>query len=333
MTSWSRLRVGLRLLGLVTAAGTVGYMLVEGMGPVDAAYMTVITISTVGFKEVGGGLSRTGQLLTVVLIVSGLGTVLYTAGLALENTVEALLGGRRQLKRMSQEIAGLENHVVVCGFGRVGREVWEQVRHRSQVVVIDVDPERVSHAVENGALVIEGDATRDEVLRDAGIERATVLIAAVRADSDNLVIVLSSKAIRKDLHVISRATDAESEKKLYLAGADRVVAPQVVGAHRLAALAVEPYLADFIDLVVSGRLVEFRVEELKVAEGSEIAGRSLRDIDLRGRAGALVLAIEDPSGLLTLNPDPDVDIQPGQVVVGIGTEDQLDELRNLAGFH
>lgn len=225
----------------------------------------------------------------------------------------------------------MNGHVIVCGFGRVGRNVWSELQRRKEAsVVVEVDPERVVAAREHGALVVEGNATTDEILREAGIERAKGLIASVRDDSDNLVIVLSAKALREELLVIARASEAINEEKLLLAGADRVVAPQVVGAHRLAALATQPDLADFIDLVVQGQVVEFAVEQCSVQEGSELAGQTLRGADVHGRAGALVIALQKPPAGVRLNPDPDEKIEAGSVLIGLGSPAQLASLRRLA---
>jgi voltage-gated potassium channel len=332
VTSASRLRAGLLVLLLITIVGSVGYMVVEDLGAFDAVYMTVITLSTVGFREVMEDPSRAGQILTLALIATGTGTALYTAASAIEFGLERFLGGDRQQRRMNERIAQMNGHVILCGFGRVGKTAWQHLAAEgADVVVIDSDQARVAEAIHLGAVAIDGDATHDAILEAAGIHRAKVLISAVRSDSDNLVITLSAKATRPDLNVVARVLDAETEKKLFLAGADRVVAPQLVGGQRLAALALKPDLAEFIDLVVSGNTVEFQVEEFTVGAGSFIDGKSLREIDLRRKAGALVLAVGDIRGRLTLNPDPGLVFVPDQTVIGIGTSEQLDKLRSLMG--
>ncbi|MDP8958331.1 MAG: potassium channel protein [Actinomycetota bacterium] len=314
---------------LIFAGSTLGYMLIEGVTLADAVFMTVITISTVGYQK-EFELSRTGELFTVVIILLGVGTTIYTAGAALELGIENFFGGRRRKLKMARAIEELRDHYIVCGFGRVGSHTWERIASAgAPVVVIEADPQRVEEAAEAGALVVEGDATHDEVLAEAGLASAKALVACVRSDSDNLVIVLSAKARRRDLMVLSRATDAQSESKLRLAGADRVVAPLVQGAQRLADLALQPALAEFLDLVLKGNLVEFRVEQLPLSESCPLNGASLREAGIRERSGALVLAIEDIDGRLILNPDPDVVLKPGQVVVGIGTADQVDRLERL----
>ena len=335
MSSGGRVRAGLFLLGLVLVVGTAGYVRIESLNFTDALFMTVITVTTVGYRavggDVGGDLSAAGEWFTILIIVAGVGTVLYTAAVGLEAAVEAMIGGRRIARTMERRIARMNDHIILCGFGRVGQNVWEKlIEAGAEVVVVDADVERVAAAIAQGAVVVEGDATHDEVLISAGLDHAETLITAVQSDSDNLVIVLSARARRPELLIVARAVESETEKKLYLAGADRVVAPQVVGAQRLAALALKPDLAEFIDLVVSGTTVEFRIEELHVDPASEIVGKSLRDLDLRRRAGALVLAVGETGGKMSLNPDPTLVFHPGQVVIGIGTSDQLERLRAIA---
>jgi voltage-gated potassium channel len=257
-----RLRAGLSLLATVLVLGTVGYVAIEGLSVLDAFYMSAITISTVGFAEVGGELSSAGKLFTVGVIIFGMGSALYTAAVGVEHGLDSILGGERRRRRMQRRIESRKNHIILCGFGRVGQTAWEQLAQSGEdVVVIEILPGFAAAAREAGALVVEGNATHDDVLELAGLDRAKTLISAVRDDSDNLVITLSAKARRPDLLVIARVVEPENERKLFMAGADRVVAPQKVGAERLAALALHPDLAEFIDLVVRGRTVEFRVAE------------------------------------------------------------------------
>lgn len=329
-----RLRAGLAVVVSVLVVATVGYMALEGMSLVDAFYMTAITISTVGFGEVSGHLSDPGKLFTVGVIIFGMGGALYTAAVGVERGVDRILGGERRQRRMESTIEKLDGHIVLCGFGRVGRTAWQELADQgASSVVIEVLPHKAAAARDAGALVVEGDATHEDVLAEAGIDRAASLVSAVRDDSDNLVITLTAKARRPDLVVIARVVEAENERKLFMAGADRVVAPQKVGAERLAALALHPDLAEFIDLVVRGRTVQFRVAEFRVPEGAEVIGKSLRELDIRNKIGALILAVGMPDGAMSLIPDPDVTFQPGSLVIGFGTQEQLDRLEAMAGFN
>lgn len=330
MTRERRLLASLSVLTLVTVGGALGYVAIEGASFGDGLYMTVMTISTVGFSEVFP-LSTAGRLFTTMLIVLGVGAALYTAALGLEIGLERVFGGDVRQRRMQREIDRLNDHIIVCGFGRVGSQTWKALRGEdAPVCVVDSDPVAVDRAREAGALVIEGDATRNDVLDAAGIDRARALIACVREDSDNLVIVLSAKHRRRDIPVIARANEIEAEEKLRLAGADRVVSPQMVGAHRLAALAAEPRLDEFVDVILHGKLVELRIEGFEVGERSVLAGTSLRDSDIREMSGAQVLALESPGGDIVFNPGPDALIRPGHTLIAIGSSEQVESLRSIA---
>ena len=331
MTRERRFLFAVAGLFVLMLAGSVGYMIVEDVSFGDALYMTVITISTVGYQE-EFPLSDGGRLLTGVIIVLGVGTALYTAATGVEIGLERFLGGEVRRRRMNRQIERLDGHVIVCGYGRVGANTWRALEDEGIAsVVVESDPAAAEEAQADGALVFEGDATRYETLEAAGADRARAVIACVRNDNDNLVIVLTAKNRWPDLPVISRATELEAQEKLRLAGADRVVSPQLVGAHRLAALAAEPRLDEFVDLILHGRLVELRIEGVEIGRHSPIAGKLLRDSHLREDSGALVLAVETPSGELLFNPDPDIRLQAGQMVIAIGSSDQVDKLREAIG--
>ncbi len=327
MTPAVRLRIGLVSLAALVVLGTAAYVLVEGVGWFDAFYMVMVTISTVGFREVFQ-LSRVGQVLTIGIMVGGVGLAFYTAGAALEQLVAYSV--TRQRARVQTMIDRLQNHVILRGFGRVGRRVWEALRSRDiDVVVIESDPARAEQAARAGAAVVTGDATHNDVLRQAGIDRARALVACVRLDADNLVIVLSARALRPDLHIVSRASEAESEPKLRLAGADRIVAPQVVGAERLAAMTVEPELTEFFDVFVRGRAIEFAVEEVVVSPNSPMAGKTIRESGIREKSGALILAVEDRNGRLLTAPSPEQAIEPGRMVIVVGSRGEVEEAARL----
>lgn len=324
-----KVKLGLQILGIIVVVGTVGFMIIDRAGVFDAFYMVVITITTVGFTEVFD-MSTIGRLWAVLLIIAGLGAALYTATAEVEYLVD--LGAVRRRSKILKKIEEMSGHVIVCGFGRVGRAVASTLLSTgSEIVVIEKDVERVKSADELGYPSVAGDATLNEILTKAGIARAQVVIACVDADSDNLVIALSSKSIRPDLRVICRAHDTESERKLLLAGADGVVAPQAVGAERLAALAVQPELAQIFDVIVNGRPVEFHVEELDVQPGCIVDGRSLRDSGIREDTGALVLAVEEQKQTMKVNPEPDLVLHAGDRIVLVGTEEQVDRAARFFG--
>jgi voltage-gated potassium channel len=315
------------ILATLVLVGTAGFVLIEHTKVFESLYMVITTITTVGVGEIFG-LSDPGRLWALVLILLGFGVTLYTAGAAIEYMID--LSEERRWRRMSKEIADLEDHIIICGFGRVGRATLANLKtHGNQVVVVDRDTERADRAAKLGVLVINGDATHNDVLIDAGIERAAALIACVDTDSDNLVIALSTKSIRPEVRVICRATEPESERKLRLAGADGVVAPQAVGAERLAALAVHPELAQIFDIVLNGRPVEFHVEELDIQPGCVVDGQTLANSGIRRTTGALVLAVEDQKVNMVVNPGPDLVLHSGDRLVVVGTKEQVDSAATL----
>jgi len=318
---------GLVLLSIAVLVGTIGYFAIEGARFFDALYMVVITVSTVGFQQ-EFPLSTMGRVWTMAVIAMGIGAALYTAVASIEYLVD--LGEVRRKRLMERDIARLTGHIVLCGFGRVGRGVWTALRDRDlDVVIIEIDGERAENARGGGALVVHGDATHNDVLELAGVESAEAVVACVEDDSDNLVIALSVKSLRPELRVICRATELESERKLRLAGADAVVAPQAVGAERMAMMAIQPELAQVFDVVVSGNAVEFRVEELDIDPECSVAGKTIRDSGLRQDTGALILAVEGDEDTVIVNPGPDQILNPGERLVVVGTKDQVDRAAEL----
>jgi voltage-gated potassium channel len=322
-----RVRIGLALFGAVLVGGTLGYVAL-GFGVVDAAYQTVTTVTTVGFREVRP-LTTAGKVFTMVLILGGVGTALYTFGLLLEVLIEGELRDVFRRRRMAREIERMSGHVVVCGWGRVGREVARFLAGSGErVVVVDRDPDRLATVADH--LQVLGDATDDATLLRAGVDRARALVAALDTDADNLFVTVSSRALRPDLVIIARARDESSEAKLLRAGATRVVNPQRIGGSRMAAFARQPHVVDFLDVVMHDGSLEFRLEEVAVPPGSPLAGCTLRDAQIRDRTGALVLAIRGPDGRFTTNPPPETPIRPDDILIAIGTTSQLAALRDAA---
>ena len=327
MSHWRRLVGATIAFVMVLVFGTIGY-LVLGFSVLDALYQTVTTVSTVGFREVKP-LSAAGQIFTMALIVIGVGTALYAFGVLIETLIEGRLNELLGRRRMEHSIASMDGHVIICGWGRVGRAIAEELADAGRdVVVVDADATMLD-GVTRPALV--GDATEDAVLRDAGIERASALVAAVHLDADNSFITLSARALNPGLFIVARARSQGSVEKLRRAGADRVVNPQSIGGSRMAAFVLRPNVAEFLDVVMHERTLEFRLEEVAVPEASPLAGRSLRDAHLRDHTGALVLALRDEDGTFRTNPQPDMEIQGGQVIIAIGTQDQLDALVAFVG--
>jgi voltage-gated potassium channel len=326
--AWHRLRFGLAALVGVLVAGTVGYV-AFGFTLLDAVYQTVTTVSTVGFREVQP-LSTGGRIFTIVLILVGVATALYTFTLILEAVVEGQIQELLGRKRMERQISRMADHVIVCGFGRVGRNLAHYVSGADQdVVVIENDAERAA-AAEGSAHVVRGDATSDETLLEAGIERARVLVTALNTDADNLFVTLTARSRGPVLFIVARARVESSEAKLAQAGADRVVNPQRLGGSRMAAFVLQPHVVEFLDVVMHDGSLEFRLEEVSVPPGSPLAGRSLRDTHIRDSTGALVLALRETDGEFTTNPQPETVLEAGQILIAIGTETQLKALAAAA---
>jgi voltage-gated potassium channel len=326
--AWHRLRFGLAALVAVLVAGTIGYVAL-GFSVLDAIYQTVTTVSTVGFREVNP-LSTAGRIFTIVLILVGVATALYTFTLILEAVVEGQIQEVLGRKRMERQIGRMADHVIVCGFGRVGRNLAHYVSGAGQdVVVIESDPDRAA-AAEGSAHVVRGDATSDEVLKEAGIERARVLVTALNTDADNLFVTLTARSLCSELFIVARARVESSEAKLVQAGADRVVNPQRLGGSRMAAFVLQPHVVEFLDVVMHDGSLEFRLEEVPLPDGSPLAGRSLREAHIRDSTGALVLALRDSGGVFTTNPPPETVLVAGQILIAIGTEGQLEALTAAA---
>jgi voltage-gated potassium channel len=324
---WRRVQLGCGLLLLVLVLGTVGYLLL-GLDLLAALYQTVTTISTVGFRELPEDPSTGFRVFTMVLILSGVGVALYTASVLLESVVEGRLSERFGRRRMQRTIDELSGHVILCGWGRVGRSIERHLTGSGlDVVVVEAAPDRCGAVP---GLSVCGDATEDAVMTTAGLERAATLVTAVDSDAANLFITLSARDRRPALFIVSRVRDEANEAKLRQAGANRVVNPQQIGGARIAALALAPNVADFLDVVMHDGSLEFRLADIAVPESSPLAGRSLREAQVRDLTGALVLAIRGQDGGFTTNPAPESLLKEGDVLIAIGTEGQLEHLRTLA---
>lgn len=324
-----RLALAFLLLGGILVAGIVGYMLIEGWGAIDALYMTVITVATVGFREVHP-LSSAGRLFTIGLILSGIGALGYAVGVTVEFMVEGHLLGMVEMRRTERKLSSMEDHFILCGFGRVGEEVAKGFADAgADFVVIERDEERAAECEAEGFLCLEDDATDDEVLRRAGIERAKGLVGAVDTDADNVFVVLSARTIRPDIFIVARANQVESEAKLAKAGADRVLSPAAIGGRRMANLLVKPVICDYVDFVTHGDNLEFRLEEFALTGTSELAGTTIGDAQVRERAGTLILAVRKPNGDFNTNPSSSTRFEAGDKLVVIGTAAQIDAFRGM----
>jgi voltage-gated potassium channel len=280
-------RLWLAAVALVLAIGIGGYMLL-GWSFSDAAYMTVITLTTVGFREVRE-LDDLGRAWTMLVALSGIGIIFGTIGIIAEFLVGEQLSGRRERRQVNEQLRQLRDHFVLCGFGRVGAMAARELRHAGQpVVVLDLLPESLEQAAQEGLLTVAGDATEDAVLRQAGVERARGLIITTDSDAENVYVTLSARALNPRLFIVARANAAGAEAKLSQAGADRVVSPYTMAGRRVAELATRPRVADFLDAALSHGELAFTLEEVVVGAGGPLEGRTVGE--LRDR-GVYVLAI------------------------------------------
>jgi len=321
------IRLALIIFGLVLLGGTVGYVIL-GFRPLEALYQTVTTVTTVGFREVHP-LDSAGQIFTIVLILAGVGTALYTFSLLLEGLIEGRVSGHLEKRHMLHEIEKMSGHAIVCGGGRVGMASAAYMSSIGrQIVLVDRDPARLEDV--RWPKVV-GDVTDDRVLETAGIARARALIAALDTDADNVFVTLSARALRPDLVIIARARTDASKSKLIRAGANRAVNPQLIGGRRMAAFALHPHVAEFLDVVMHDETLDFRIEQIDIAPDSPLAGRTLDEVTPRGETGVLLLAIRRSAAApFTPSPAPDIRLEPGSILIAVGTPEQLETLRRHA---
>lgn len=325
-----RIRLALLILAIVVLTGVLVYKFAFTFTWLDALYMTIITISTVGFGEVVE-LPPAGRIFTIFLIVAGVGSGLYAVGVIAEFMFEGHLRGVVGRRRMEKEISKLKNHYIVCGYGRVGSHVVKELETtKAPFVVVENSPEIVKLLKEERILVVEGDASQDEVLERARLESAKGLVAAVDNDAENMFVTLSARKLNPGIFIVARADVEESEDKLKKAGADRVVLPAAIGGRRMASLMIRPLVCDYLGIVSRGRDVIYELAEVVASKASTLAESSIQDSDIRGKTGALVLAIKKESGKINTNPPPSTLIEEKDILVVMGTRAQIESLEKLA---
>lgn len=324
--------LALAVLGLLIV-GTAGFTLIEGWPVEDAFYMTLITVTTVGYRELHE-LSPAGRVFNSVLIVFGVSTLFFAIGVLTQSLVAVELGeifGRRRNKRMIEQ---LREHYIVCGFGRVGRAAAEELRRAGvPFVVVDRNPERVERAIRAGMLALNADSTRDDTLKEAGVERARGLIAALATDADNLFVILSAKNLNPMLSVATRAGEEEAEQKLRRAGADAIFAPYANAGRLLALSLLRPHVVRFLDATTGSMGLEVGIEQVRVSETSELVQRSLKQIQVRRDLGVIVLAIRKASGEMVFNPPAEAVIEAGDYLIIMGEHANLRRLEAMAAAH
>ena len=324
---WRFLWIAIAILAIV-AIGTVGYMIIEKWSFSDAIYMAVITLSTVGFQEVHP-LSTAGHYFTIILILGGTGTMLYAVSAIVQYLLEGNLANIIGRRRMKVEISKLKGHTILCGYGKVGKEVARVFKNeKTPFVVIESDEKTCAKATSDGFLCLNMNAVNDEALKEAGIMTAKALVAALGSDADNLYVTLSAKSLKPDIFVVSRIDNEESEAKLKRAGADRTMSPYGIGGRRLAMMTLKPLVVDFVDTTMDRQEKEFTLEDVNVMKGSSMDGISVRE-SMKRVNGGHILAIKKKSGQLITNPPPETIIAEGDELVLMGTPDQLKGIEDL----
>jgi len=317
------------LLISVLVGGTVGYVLIEGWTVWDAFYMTVITVTTVGYKEVHD-LSRAGQAFTVLLLLGGVGTFLYVFTFLATAIVEGGLPKRLQRRRLAHMLDTIRDHFIICGFGRIGAIVTDQFQRQNvRFVIVERDVARARAALNQGMLVVEADATREDVLKEAGIDRARGLIAALGTDAENVYTVLSARVLNPHLFIVGRAEGEDSVIKLERAGASRVISPYQIGAMQMAQTALRPTVVDFVALATNAENFELSMEEITIGSTSPLANQSIINANLRQRFGVVVVAIQR-TDRMEFNPEPEAMMHAGDKLVVLGRPESLKSLEKEA---
>jgi voltage-gated potassium channel len=316
---------------LLFLAGTLGYYFIEEKYTLfDALYMTVITLSTVGYEEVHR-LSPAGRTFTMVLIVLGVSAFVYAGSEFIRTMITGELRELLGRQRMQRSLARMVGHVIVCGYGRLGRLVCQEfARQGVPFVVIESKPEVLAGFDLAHGIPLHGDGTSDDVLKEAGVERARGLVAVMPSDADNLYTTMSARLLHKELFIVARVEDPKAEQKLRRAGANRVVSPYQIGGLRLAHAVLRPAVVEFIDLATRNEHLELQIEEARVGAGSPLAGTTLKESAVRANLKVIVVAIKKGSGRMVFNPAPETAIEAEDVIIAIGDRQHLDALEKIA---
>ena len=328
---WAGWRLSVVLLATVLCVGTAGYVIIEGWDVFDAFYMTITTVTTVGYGEIHP-LSRAGRVFNSGVIILGVATVLYTFSFLMARLVEGDLQARWARRRRERMLDDLKNHFIICGFGRIGQIVAREFARQSiPFVIIERDGERMQAAIDTGYLAVEADASSEDVLRRLSISRARGFIAAVSTDADNVFAILTARLLRPDLFIIGRAETEDAKAKLVRAGADRVLSPYQIGGLQLAQTALRPAVVDFVQLATSSDNLDLNMEQVQIADGAPLAGRSIIEANLRQRFGVVVVGIQRASGAMEFNPPPESIMRVGDYLVVLGQAKNLRDLETVAG--
>jgi voltage-gated potassium channel len=325
-----KIALAMALIMLSISFGVMGYMLIESYSFLEALYMTVITVATIGYGEVKP-LSDSGRIFTIILIISNLGIFAYAISIITSILIQGDFLETYKTNKMKNRIAKLSNHVIVCGYGRNGKEACEILRrNRIKFVLLEIKRESLSDLLTDDYMhVIEDDATNEQVLIEAGIKHAKGLITTLPNDSDNVYVALTARELNQTLTIVSRASADSSVTKLKRAGADNVIMPDKIGGAHMASLIVNPDIKEFID-IISGQANEVRLEEINIAEFTAgFEGKTLHEMNIRHKTGANVIGLKRPDGSYDVNPDLHYTLSPTDKLIVLGTIAQMEKLRSM----
>jgi voltage-gated potassium channel len=331
MAENARLRQTARLLAAVAVTllgGTIAFRQTLHESWFQSFYRTVITVTLTGLDSVPRG--DGARIASLLLVAAGLTIIGYVGAVIVEAIAGGVLSGALAERRRERTIEQLNDHVIICGYGRVGRRVGEEFRASGvPYLVLDIHEDALAAAREDGVLMVEGDATHDENLQRAGLERARGLVAASDSDADNLYVVLSARAARPNLTIVARASGADAERKLALAGADRVVLPYTTAGRVMANLVLKPQVTAFLDAVTTATGPDLQLAEIEVRQTCAAAGQTIRELRIRHETGAIVIALRKPDGSFDTTPEPDTPIEVGDVLIGVGSPPEIRALEDL----
>lgn len=317
------------ILLIILFIGTIGYMSIEGWSPLESLYMTVITITTVGYGEVKE-VSVAGRIFTILIIFLGIGIIAYILGMVAQAMVDLQVRSIIGRKKLGLKIRSLKNHYIICGFGRIGKIITLELKSdKLPMVVIDNDPEEMQDLENEDIPYITNDATSEEVLLEAGVERAKGLVSVVASDADNLFITMSARTLNPQLFILARADEEATQKKLMRAGANKVVMPYLIGGQKMAQIITKPAVTDFLEFAVDNRDIGLEMGELVVGEKCRLHGCSLVDSEIRQDLDVIIVAIRTREGEMKFNPSSQTLIEAGDTLISLGKSDDLEKLASI----
>lgn len=320
---------GVGVLAAILCFGTIGYMVIEKWDVLDALYMTVITITTVGFGEIRP-LSQAGHIFTIVLILVGIGIVAYILGLVAQTMVVFQMSKLLGRRKLGLKKRAMKDHYIICGYGRIGKTICQELlSSKIPVLVVDMGEEAKSQLEDAGIPYILDDATNEEVLVEARIDRAKGLISVVSSDADNLFITMTARGLNPELFIITRTDDEKNQKKFVRAGANRVFLPYLIGGQRMARTIAKPAVANFLELTVEDQDIELKMEDLPVREGSRLAGVNLLESGIRQDLNIIIVAIRKSDGEMMFNPSSQTRMEKGDTLIALGDRHDLGELKHI----